>query len=58
MTLPDFIAYQFEDRQVLSNRLCRKLWKICGVSWTLKNRQQYDTAIEEDWIPIFEGFEP
>ena len=58
LTLPDFVAYQFEDRQILSNRLCRKLWKICGVSWTLKNRQQYDTAIEEDWIPIFEGFEP
>lgn len=58
LTKPDFIAYQFEDRQTLSNRLCRGLWRLQGVSWTLKTRQQYDTAVAEGWLPIFEGFEP
>lgn len=58
LTRPDFIAYHFPDRKTLSNTLCRKLWGITGVSWTLKNRQDYDTALAEGWIPIFEGFRP
>lgn len=55
---PDFVAYRFCDRNRLSVRLARKLWKIQGVSWTLKSKEDYDTAVKENWIPIFEGFEP
>lgn len=57
-TRPDFIAYKFADRNNFSTRLCRKLWNIQGVSWTLKNNEEYRTAVTEDWIPIFEGFNP
>lgn len=57
-TRPDFIAYKFEDRKAFGTGICRKLLGIPGVSWTLKDRQQYDTAVEEGWIPIFEGFRP
>ena len=56
--VPDFIAYRFEDRDRLSVRVARKLWKVQGVSWTLRSKEAYDTAIKEDWILIFEGFEP
>ncbi len=55
---PDFIAYEFGTRKTLSNMICRKLWNIQGVSWTLKSKADYDTALEENWIPIFEGFKP
>ena len=55
---PDFIAYRFVDRMGLSVRLCRKLWKVQGVSWTLRSQTELDTAISENWIPIFEGFRP
>lgn len=55
---PDFLAYDFRTRNNLSNFLCRKLWDIQGVSWTLRTRQDYDTAVEEGWIPIFEGIRP
>ena len=55
---PDFIAYRYCDRNGLSVRLARKLWKIQGVTWTLKTREEYDTAVKENWIPIFEGFKP
>ena len=55
---PDFIAYRFSDRNRLSVRIARSLWKIQGVSWTLTDQDQYDTAVEENWIPIFEGFKP
>ena len=55
---PDFVAYRFCDRNRLSVRLARKLWKIQGVSWTLKTQEEFDTAVKENWIPIFEGFNP
>ena len=55
---PDFVAYRFEDRKNLGNFLVRKLWKIPGVAWTLKTKQEYDLAVSEGWTPIFEGFEP
>ena len=58
LTYPDFIAYRFSDRNTISNTLCRKLWKASMVSWTLISQQEYDTAVREGWIPIFEGFNP
>ncbi len=58
LTAPDFIAYEFSGRKTLSNFLTRYLWGVQGVSWTLKNQADYDKAVSEGWIPIFEGFEP
>ena len=56
---PDFIAYKFADRDhTISNRICRKLWQVQGVSWTLRSKEDYDTAVQEGWLPIFEGFRP
>ena len=56
--LPDFVAYRFCDRERLSVHIARKLWKIQGVSWTLQTQEEFDSAVEENWIPIFEGFQP
>lgn len=58
ITRPDFIAYRFEDRKNLGNFLCRKVWKIQGVSWTLENKEDFDIACAEGWLPIFERFRP
>jgi glycerophosphoryl diester phosphodiesterase len=58
LVVPDFIAYRYSDRKTLSNFLCRKIWRIQGVSWTLTDMEQYRTAVKEDWIPIFESFNP
>ena len=38
--------------------LCRKVWGVEGVSWTLRTREDFDRAVKEGWIPIFEGFCP
>ena len=55
---PDFVAYKFADRKNLGNFLARKLWRCQGVSWTLRSQADYDTALKEGWLPIFEGFLP
>lgn len=58
MTYPDFVAYRFPERKHLSHYICRKLWRAESVSWTLETKEQYDIALSEDLIPIFEGFIP
>lgn len=58
LSLPDFIAYRFAHRNTFGNTVCRKVWGIQGVSWTLHSKEEYDTAVAEGWIPIFEGFRP
>lgn len=58
LTRPDFIAYKFRDRKNFSNFLCRKIWGAQGVTWTLCTQKEYDQAVKEQWIPIFEGFQP
>ena len=55
---PDFIAYKFRDRKTISMTLCKKLWKLETVTWTLISKEEYDTAVAEGWIPIFENFIP
>ena len=57
-TRPDFIAYRFADRKNISNFLCRKLWGLQGVTWTIRSKEDFDAAVAENWIPIFENFEP
>lgn len=57
LTKPDFVAYRYRDRKsTLSNRLC--LRRMSGVSWTITSQEEFDTAVREGWIPIFEGFHP
>lgn len=55
---PDFIAYRFSHRKNLSNFIVRKIWGVQGVAWTIRNKQDFDTAVQENWIPIFENFTP
>ena len=57
-TMPDFTAYKFADRKNLSTWICRKLYGVQGVTWTLQTKEEYDTAVKEGWIPIFENFIP
>ncbi len=58
-TVPDFVAYKFADRKCsVTTALCRSVWDIQGVSWTIRNQADFDTAVSEGWLPIFEGFTP
>ena len=58
LILPDFVAYKFADRKTPCAFLARKIWGAQGVSWTITRQEDFDTAVKEGWIPIFEGFKP
>ncbi|MBQ7037597.1 MAG: glycerophosphodiester phosphodiesterase [Clostridia bacterium] len=58
LTCPDFVAYKFADRKELSVTLARKLWGVQGVTWTLTDNEQHAMALKEDYLPIFENYEP
>ena len=58
LTRPDFLAYKFEDRCRLSLHICRRWWHLQGVSWTIRRKEDYDQAVREGWLPIFENFNP
>jgi glycerophosphoryl diester phosphodiesterase len=58
LTVPDFVSYRCSDRKAFSNTLVRKIWGVQGVTWTLKSQEDYDDAVANGWIPIFEGFRP
>lgn len=58
LTMPDFIAYKYADRKTVSNRICMDLWQLTGVSWTLRTKEEFDIAVNDGWIPIFENFIP
>ena len=57
-TVPDFIAYRFSDRKCLSVRLCRRIFKVQEVNWTITDRQQMAEAEQEKNLVIFERFDP
>ena len=58
LVVPDFVSYKFADRKNLGIWLVRNLWKVQGVTWTITSKADYDKAVAEGWIPIFEGFRP
>lgn len=58
LTQPDFVAYKFAHRKNLSNFIARKLWGVQGVAWTITSQQDFNTAVQEGWLPIFERFRP
>ena len=58
LSAPDFIAYKCADRKRLGNFICRKLWGAQGVTWTILTQEDFDSAVSDGWLPIFEGFRP
>lgn len=57
-TRPDFIAYNFKHRKAFGTDICRKLWGVQGVAWTIRSKEDFDVAVKEGWITIFENFVP
>ena len=59
MTQPDFVSYRFDHRNATpTNAIWKKVWQLQGVTWTIRSQEDYDTAVREGWLPIFENFRP
>lgn len=58
LTYPDFLSYGYSERKLLSVWLCKNLWKVQGVAWTIQSLEDHKQAEREGWITIFENFEP
>lgn len=59
MTQPDFVSYRFEHRNsTFTNAIWQKVWKLQRVTWTIRSQEDYDVAVKEGWLPIFEYFRP
>lgn len=54
LTRPDFIAYRYEHRRDLPFTLCRRLWHITAVYWTLRDKKALDDALDDSAMVIFE----
>lgn len=57
-TAPDFIAYRVKDRQDVSLRVCRKLYGVQEVDWTIHSLEELNTMKADGAIGIFEHFDP
>lgn len=57
-TVPHFVAYRFQDRHNFSLRVCKALWGVQEVSWTIRSEKDARTALEEGSMVIFEHCRP
>lgn len=58
LTKPDFIAYNHKHHDVLSRRLCRRLYRNTAAAWTIKSREELEAARQHFDIFIFDSFLP
>ncbi len=58
LTRPDFIAYNFQYRNQLSYRICTGLFGIVKVGWTIRSKEELDTAESSFDVIIFDSFLP
>ncbi len=58
LSVPDFVAYRYEDRNDFSTFLVRRIWGVQGVSWTIRSEEELRLAEADGWLPIFENFTP
>lgn len=57
-TKPDFIAYHHIYRKGLSYMICRKLYRVKTVAWTIQNQQDFDCNRNFFELLIFDSFIP
>lgn len=58
LTKPDFIAYNYRDRDNLSLRLMRGLYGVHEAGWTIRDEGTLRELEQEGVAPIFENFVP
>ena len=55
---PDFIAYKHDHKEQFSYKLCRKMYPVENVAWTIKSQKQLEAAKDTFRVMIFDSFIP
>lgn len=55
---PDFIAYKWSDYKNISRRLCRSLFGITAVAWTIQSKEALESSRQHFELFIFDSFLP
>lgn len=55
---PDFVAYDLSGEARFGLRMQKKLFHTPLAVWTVKQKADFDAAIQRNEMPIFEGFLP
>lgn len=55
---PDFIAYKHDHKEQFSYKLCRKMYHVENVAWTIKSQKQLEAAKDTFRVMIFDSFIP
>lgn len=58
LTRPDFIAYRYEDRRCAAVTICRRLFRVQEVNWTITKKEEMRHAERLGNLVIFERFDP
>ena len=58
LTRPDFIAYRFSDRNCVAVKLCRRLYRVQEINWTITSKEEMGAAEDAGNLVIFERFDP
>lgn len=58
ITKPNFICYNYEYRRSISFALCRKLYKVPTIAYTIPSKIELDNCVNYFDLFIFEGFLP
>ena len=58
LTRPDFIAYRYEDRENMAVNICRRIFKVQEINWTITSREEMQGAEQLENLVIFERFDP
>ena len=56
MTRPDFVAYEVNDKEMLSFKIFHKILKGGSVLWTIRDQQTYQAVKDQYDTVIFENF--
>lgn len=58
LTKPDFVAYNYKEKTMLSVQLCRKLYKETMYAWTIRSKEGYEYAKDTFDYFIFDSVDP
>ncbi len=55
---PDFVAYNHKHHNILSRRLCRRMFHNMAVAWTIRSEEELTEARKHFEVFIFDSFFP